>query len=444
MKKFAIKGLIILGIVVSLCIFLSGTLHTITTAKVRTVSAKTGRFEEEITLTGSLQWPETVNLTAEGMTGEDTLIISRIPVSVGSYVREGDLLAECSVSNFDARLKTMQETLSAREKEYLDQERKGNSLMITDQQRQWYAAYRRLQDVRNEVQMLRQDLTLEAWKAGITLGEENALPEICTDETLLEIRSRLTKAVEEEAAAEKTFDLLSRLNISEDVVSYLDKTNELQTDLDTLTEEITALRILNERASAIRAPHDGYITELELKAGDQVSKETVLMAITAPDTEPVIRLTPEEGRHTVADGTPVTLSTGSRTADSVISGQGIAPDGSVYLDATVTQKILTALGGAAAASEEKAVTAKLTYRAENPSTLIPVTALRGTAGNYYIYVASSEENMLGAKQFTISKKNVNILGLNDTVASIEETLKNNTIVYLEDRQISDGCEVIVY
>ena len=120
MKKFAIKGLIILGIVVILCVFLSGTLHTITTAKVRTVSARTGRFEEEITLTGNLQWPATVNLTVEGMTGEDTLVIGNIPVSTGAYVREGDVLAECTVSNYDSRLKTLQDTLAAREKEYLD------------------------------------------------------------------------------------------------------------------------------------------------------------------------------------------------------------------------------------------------------------------------------------------------------------------------------------
>ena len=51
---------------------------------------------------------------------------------------------------------------------------------------------------------------------------------------------------------------------------------------------------------------------------------------------------------------------------------------------------------------------------------------------------------LGAEQFTITRKDVTVLGINDTVASIEETLKNNTIVYLEDRQITDGCEVIVY
>ena len=51
---------------------------------------------------------------------------------------------------------------------------------------------------------------------------------------------------------------------------------------------------------------------------------------------------------------------------------------------------------------------------------------------------------LAEKKESITRKDVTVLGINDTVASIEETLKNNTIVYLEDRQITDGCEVIVY
>ena len=59
MKKAAIKGLVILGAVVLLCVFFSGTLHTITTAKVQTARARNGRLESEITLTGSLKWPET-------------------------------------------------------------------------------------------------------------------------------------------------------------------------------------------------------------------------------------------------------------------------------------------------------------------------------------------------------------------------------------------------
>ena len=444
MKKFAIKGLIILGVVVLLCIFLSGTLRTITTAKVRIARTRTGRFEAGIDLSGSLVWPETVNLTIEGMTEEDTLVVRHFPVAAGSYVREGDLIAECAVSNYESRLAGLQESLSAKEKESLELERKNGSMVLTDQQTQWYSAYLRLQEAGNAAQLLRQDLRLAAWRAGVTLDREDALPEGCEDAALLELRAGLTAAEEEEASAAKAFDRMKMLNMSEDVVSYLDRKAELKSETDALTEDITALRILNERCASVRAPHAGYITAAELKAGDQVSMDTILVTMTAPDTDPVIRLEQEDSQHPVSVGSAVKLSAGDRSADSVISGQGVSAESGPYLDAAVTRTVLNALGGAAALTEEKSVSAKVSYQAESVTTLIPVTALRGIDGDYYIYTADAALDPLGAERFTISRKNVTVLDMNDSSVSIQETLKNDSVVYMEDRLLTDGCEVMLY
>ena len=48
MKKMAIKGLVTLAAVVALCMFFSGTIKTISTAKVKLVTAKQGKLEEVI------------------------------------------------------------------------------------------------------------------------------------------------------------------------------------------------------------------------------------------------------------------------------------------------------------------------------------------------------------------------------------------------------------
>ena len=444
MKKTAIKGLIILGIIVLLCVFFSGTLHTITTAKVQTATARNGYLETEITLSGSLQWPETENLTVEGLTENDTLVIRKMAVSAGSRLKEGDLIAACAVSNYESRLKALQDSLSAKEKEALEQERKSGSLMLTSQHKQWYEAYRRVQETGNETQLRRQDLQLEAWKAGVTLGKEDALPEGCDNEALLDLGEKLSEAKRAQAEAEKAFDRMKMLNISEDIITYLEKKEELQQETAALTEEITALRILKERCAAIRAPHAGYVTNLELKAGDQISMDTILLTMTADGAEPVIRLDPGDSKRVIEPGTKVTLSTGDNSAESVISGQGVSTDGQVYADAAVTQTVLGALGGAAALTEENAVTAKLTYKAENATTLIPVTALRGSSGQYYVYTASPVQTTLGAERLYATKRNVTVLGMNSTVASIEDKLKGESIIYMEDRPLSDGCEVMPY
>ena len=44
MKKFALRGLLILAIVVALCMFFSGTVRTLTTPKVRFAQAKNGKL----------------------------------------------------------------------------------------------------------------------------------------------------------------------------------------------------------------------------------------------------------------------------------------------------------------------------------------------------------------------------------------------------------------
>ena len=444
MRKTAIKGLVILGIIVLLCVFFSGTLHTITTAKVRIARAKTGRFETEIDMTGSLVWPASVNITVDGMTDEDTLVIRSLPVSAGDFVRAGDVIAECTVSSYRSRLDALQDTYNAREKEYLEQERKNGSMMLTGQHQAWYDTYRRLQEAGNRAQLLRQDLRLEAWKAGAVLGGDDSLPEACDNETLLDLRARLTEAEKEEAAAEEAFEQMKRLNISEDVIAYLEKKDELRDEMEDLTAQMTALRILNEKAASVKAPHDGYITALELKAGDQAGAETPLMTMTAPDRAPVIRLDPGDSKRTVEPGTAVSLTSGDVTVEAVISGRSVRPGGGEYLTVDADPELVEALGGASAAAEESTVSAKVMYRAENPSTLLPVTALRGASGDYYIYTASIAENTLGAERITITRKSVTVLGMNDSVVSIGESLKNESVVYLEDRLLTDGCEVMLY
>ena len=434
MKKFAIKGLVTLVVIVLLCIFFSGTLHTITTAKVRMTKAKSGYFETVISMNGSLAWPETVDVPVEGITGEDTLVLRRMAVSAGSYVREGDLIAECDVSNADSRLETLQSTYTAREKEYLELERKNSNLLLTDQQREWFEAYHRLREAMNAAQLLRQDLRLEAWKAGISLQEQDTLPE--------GVQDRLTEAEQEETEARAAFDQLKWLSIPDDTVSYLDKKEELEKEMEELTGDMAALRILQLKAAAIVAPHDGYVTAAELKVGDQVSQNTVLVTMTAPDTAPVIRLDPGDNRRTILPDTPVTLSVGEASVESVICAQGVKPEGGYYLDAALTQANLTALGGPAAVSEANAVAAKITWKAETATTLIPSAAVRGSEGAYYLYIAVSSLNALGAERMNVVRKDISVLGMFDAVASVEESLKNETIVYMEDRTLTEGCEVM--
>ena len=49
LKRFALRGLIVLFVAVALCMFFARTVQTITTPKVQLVQSTSGRFEDEMT-----------------------------------------------------------------------------------------------------------------------------------------------------------------------------------------------------------------------------------------------------------------------------------------------------------------------------------------------------------------------------------------------------------
>ena len=449
MKKIALKGLLILGAIVLVCIFFSGTLHTLTTAKVQTATARMGRLESKITLTGQLFWPAEENVYVSFLTSEDTLTVRRLAVAPGTYVEAGALLAECEVSDYDTRLETLRTSYASKESEYLEQLRKYGSLVLTPQQQLWQSAWTGLQQALSATAAARQELRFAAEIAGVTLTREDALPEDLPPDdpstaSLRQLRQSLTEALAGEQAARDAFERANRVSIGEDLITYLTKKAELESEMENLSADITRLRILREKAAALTAPHAGYITAAELKAGDSVSRVTTLVQMTPEGVEPVIRLNAADNRKSISAGLSVELSAGSKTLTSTVAGQGVSSDGTVCVDVALPRGGIAALGGADALQETGTVTGQISWRSEGTTTLIPTAALRGTEGDWYVYLLETTGDALGGQKHTVTKKTVTVLGQSDTVTSIEENLGSYAIAYMEDRLIKEGSEVMRY
>ena len=58
LKKFAVRGIVILAICVALCLFFSGTVRTLTTPKVKLTTARRGKLEERIELACRPAFPD--------------------------------------------------------------------------------------------------------------------------------------------------------------------------------------------------------------------------------------------------------------------------------------------------------------------------------------------------------------------------------------------------
>ncbi len=449
MKKAAVKGLIILVGVVLVCVFFSGTLHSITTAKVQMTKAKTGKLTSEISMTGSLFWPAAESIFVPGMTGEDTLILRRLRISTGSWVKAGQIIAECEVSDADSRLSALQDSYDAKENEYLELERKNRLLQLTPQQKDWYEAYQALKSARQAEQAATQELKLTAWKAGVSLKDDGTLPSDTTDDATLQAWKALDQCRKNTETAQSVFSKYNLLTINEEVIAYLEKKAELEGGMKELTNQMTQLCILKETAAEITAPHDGYIVSLELKEGDFLTQNTVLAQITEEGVSPVIRLDPGNNRKSIPAGTDTELTAGSKTVKATVREVTISGEGKPCVDVQITRQDIAELGGITVLSESGAVSASIQWQAETSTTLIPTSALRGSEDNYYVYVIQADDADSGTgsqkTRFSkISRKPVTVLGQSGSVTSVSESLKHDTLVYMEDRPLSEGCEVMPY
>ena len=443
MKKWAIKGLIGTAVFVALCMFFSGTIRTITTAKVRIVTAKTGKLEEQIDLTGKLIFPQTQEFFVTGIPDERSLTVKRVRVSVGRRVKAGDTLFETEVTGYDSAIKTLEETYKSAQAELMELERKSGDLRLKRTEESWIAAYDALAAAKDDVREAQTALAVAARLAGVTLAG-GALPEDVTDESLLAAQQAVQDAKDAEADAQTRFDSANRLGISEDVVTYVTKSRELNAKMADAQEQITALTVLAGQCAAVTAPYDGYVVEINVKAGDTYNSAAAAMVLTAPETGGVMRADVSDIERSIEDGTQVSLErSNGKTLTKKVTGSGTDESGKRYIDVELTDKDITNLGAASSLmSEETKMT--VSYRSSASTTLLPVSAVRGSGESRYIYVVDEGSNALGETTLTIRRQDVTVLAEVGSTVSVQEDLGRVRVAYMEDRAISEGSTVMLY
>ena len=168
MKKRAIRALIALSMVVALCMFFSGTIKTLTTAKVKIVVPKNGRLEEKIALKGELTFPETCDIKPYLENGE-SLIITRVVTTKGQRVTKGDPLFEAEVANYESLRAELNTEYETAQKAYLDLERKNSNIHLRRSEENWIEAYDTLAECGQVLMQAQLDLQVKADLAGISI-----------------------------------------------------------------------------------------------------------------------------------------------------------------------------------------------------------------------------------------------------------------------------------
>lgn len=442
MKKMAIKGLVTLAAVVALCMFFSGTIKTISTAKVKLVTAKQGKLEEEIKLSGNLTFPETEDVKL-ALASDQSVTIKRVRVAKGRRVAAGDVLFEAEVSGYDKEMESLRGEYDAAQKELMELERKNGDVRLKRTEEIWVEAYDALAESKDDCMTAQTQLEVAAKLAGVTLSG-GRLPSGETDETLTAAQKAVDAAQAAQDEAQKKFNSANRLGISENVINYITQSRQLNEKLATTQEKITALDVLAQQARQVTAPHDGYIVEINVKAGDSYDGKTAALVISSESGDAVLRADTSKIEKKIDKGTQVTVKRDSdKTLTKKVTDSGVNEEGKRYIDVKLTDKDITNLGGGAALFSA-AVEMTASYRASSSTTLLPASAVRGSGDSRYVYIVSEESNALGQRVLKVKKQDVKVLSEVGSTVSIQDDLSRQRVAYMEDRAISDGSEVMVY
>ena len=441
LKKFAVRGIVVLAIFVALCMFFSGTIRTITTPKVKLISGRRGKLEERTDLTGKLAFPEVEKLGAalpEGM----SVTITKVNTRAGYTVKAGDVLVEARVSNYDAALKQYQDAYDQASEQLMNLENKNRGIRITRRDETYAEAYFALRDARRKAVSARLDMESLLTKEGLVRTEEG-YPEGAS-EALTKAIDTWRTAVQAQTDAQTAMDAASRYTVDETVWNYITERRGLQEKLDDAEKGMSGLMALNEQVRAIAAPHDGYVAEVNVKADDQYSGSQPMIVMTAENAMPVLRCDVSDVKRAIADGTAVNYTVDSwESIETKVVASGTDAEGRKYVDVALTDRLIRERGSVYAMTIED-TPLQLIYRAKDATTLLPVSAVRGSGDDRYVYVVEEDYAAFGASTMKLRKMAVTVLSEYGGTASLQEDVSYYTIAYMEDRPVNEGDAVMEY
>ena len=441
LKKFAIRGIIILAICVALCMFFSGTVRTITTPKVRLTAAKRGKLEERVELAGRPAFPEVDEVTF-ALPDDMTMTVAKVNTREGYTVKAGDVLVEGKLSNFETQRKAAQEAYDGASEQLMTLENKNRGIRVTKRDQAYADAFFALRDARRKAVSL--ELTMEAQLTREGLERtESGYPEGASDE-LKQMMDDWREAAAAQQKAQAAMDDAARYSVPDDVWSYITEQREQQEKKDEAEAQLRTLIALNDRVKAIAAPHDGYVAQLNVKEGDVWDGNSALMTLTKEDALPTLRADISGQTRNIAEGMTAALNPDSYDAiETKVVAVGTDSDGKKYADIELNERLIKARGSVyAMLQEDTPIT--LIFKAREATSLVPTSAVRGSGDERYVYVTEQNTAAFGGSTLRLHKMDVTVLGEYGGTTSVQEDISYYTIAYGEDRAVSDGDAVMEY
>lgn len=439
-KKIAIRGLIVVAVLVALCMFFSDTVRTLTTAKVRLITPRQGKLSQSVTLTGKLTFPasEEIFLTEDGGYAVE---IRSVKVAPGVEVEKGDVVMETAVSGYEDKLSELKEAYQKAEDDLQALDEKGIKLKRTEQD--WADAYIERLNVREAYFHAKLEFETLLKLEGVSLTADGALPEKA-GESLFAAYEAFQKAQSAYSEADRKMEAAAKYPIDDEVKNYISRRYALEKEIGELNEKIVNLSVVNRQLTQVCAPMDGYITLVNVKKGDTLEAGKCAYAICAADEFPVLRANIQNVSLTLSKGMDVTFKgKNDRELESEILEVSETPEGEKYADIELDKKLLSGMGGSYAASlKDTEITVQ--YRAKQSTSLVPASAIRSSGEDAHVYAVKNQWNSFGASSLVTERVDVTVLAEANGMVSVEEDLSYRQIAYMEDRAIGEDTTVMEY
>ena len=441
MKKIAVRGLAVVAIAVALCMFFSGTIKTITTAKVKITQGRSGRLEEKTELTGKLVFPEVERIGFKLDQGQ-TLQITKVNFRAGYTVKEGDVVIEARVADYENTMKGYQDSYDDALDQLLSLESKNSNIRLRRSDEVYADAYFALRDAKKETVACKVAMEALLNREKLTLPE-TGVPEEASEDLTAAIEA-YRSAVEAETVAQEAMDGAERYLPDDAVWSYITSKRDLKDKMAEAERKMQTLGELNGSVQAITAPRDGYIAEVLVKEGDVYDGSSELFSVNKEGTLPALRADLSSVDKNVTEGMIVTLSSDRYgTVETKVIETGLDAEGRKYADVELTGDVINARGSVYAMTVEDTPLV-LINRAKQQTTLLSASAVHGTGEDRYVYTVDKSYSNFGNSKMTVHKMNVTVLAEAGGLVSIQEELGYYDIAYMEDRPINDGDTVMLY
>lgn len=349
MKTKALKGFAALLALLVVCFFFSGTVRTLTTAKVMLTYPQQGRLKETLNLTGTLRFSATEDVTVSLPEGA-ALTITQVNVAPGMAVSAGDVLFETVFTGVDTLIAVQEDNYATAQTELLTLERQNSQLRVQRTDESWLAAYDALVDAYNAQHDAEVALTVAT---NLQTGVKEA-------------QSAYDEAAQAVASAEKTMEKLDRIGIAEDVYAYTMEKRDIQARMDAATANIVSLRTLEQSTRQITAPHDGYVVAVNLSAGQSWDGQAAL-TLSAEGAEMLLRADASDLSRSISEGANVTVSGRFGTSvKTTVTKTGYDSHGEPYAEVGLSAKEATSLDTVAHLMSQ-GTSMQLTYTAAQTS-----------------------------------------------------------------------------